>query len=230
MTSAVPERRATQGAIRRRFAGLAAGVAGAAAWLAAPIIIRRLLRCNPGERVDLSPEDRRVLAGYFGEELLGRVRVIATPVVRTTGAAPGFFAWGAARLLPVRSTVGRAAGLTLGRTVVIGRDELASVAGAVRFRSLLFHELVHVVQYEHLGQRGFFREYVRGWALAGLRYREIPLERDAYELQGRFDAGAHTDGEAEGKGKGGGREFDAGAAAIWLMGKSKQESGGPPNR
>lgn len=52
---------------------------------------------------------------------------------------------------------------------------------------LLFHELVHVVQYEKLGLEGFADRYVRGF-LSGGSYDGIPLEMNAYELDARFDA------------------------------------------
>ena len=52
---------------------------------------------------------------------------------------------------------------------------------------LLFHELVHVVQYEKLGLADFAARYVRGF-LSGGSYEAIPLEMNAYELDGRFAA------------------------------------------
>ena len=52
---------------------------------------------------------------------------------------------------------------------------------------LLFHELVHVVQYEKLGMEGFANRYVRGF-LSGGYYDGIPLEMNAYELDARFAA------------------------------------------
>jgi hypothetical protein len=52
---------------------------------------------------------------------------------------------------------------------------------------LLFHELVHVVQYERLGVQAFAGRYVRGF-LSGGSYHGIPLEMNAYELDGRFAA------------------------------------------
>ena len=55
---------------------------------------------------------------------------------------------------------------------------------------LLFHELVHVVQYEKLGLAEFANKYVRGF-LNGGSYDGIPLEMNAYELDARF-AGAPT--------------------------------------
>ncbi|MBS1840865.1 MAG: hypothetical protein JSS69_02015 [Acidobacteria bacterium] len=50
---------------------------------------------------------------------------------------------------------------------------------------LLFHELVHVVQYEKFGLEGFAQKYVKGF-LNGGSYEAIPLEKNAYELDGRF--------------------------------------------
>jgi hypothetical protein len=55
---------------------------------------------------------------------------------------------------------------------------------------LLFHELVHVVQYEKLGLLEFAAKYVRGF-LNGGSYEAIPLEVNAYELDERF-AGARA--------------------------------------
>ncbi len=52
---------------------------------------------------------------------------------------------------------------------------------------LLFHEFVHVVQYEKLGVAEFAAKYVRGF-LRGGSYEAIPLEMNAYELDARFAA------------------------------------------
>jgi hypothetical protein len=52
---------------------------------------------------------------------------------------------------------------------------------------LLFHELVHVVQYEKLGLPEFAAKYVAGF-LNGGSYEAIPLEMNAYELDARFAA------------------------------------------
>jgi hypothetical protein len=50
---------------------------------------------------------------------------------------------------------------------------------------LLFHELVHVLQYEKLGVAQFAAKYVKGF-LTGGSYESIPLERNAYELDELF--------------------------------------------
>ena len=58
---------------------------------------------------------------------------------------------------------------------------------------LLFHELVHVEQYRQLGIPRFSELYVRGF-LNGGSYEAIPLEVNAYTLEGRFEVRIHPDG------------------------------------
>lgn len=55
--------------------------------------------------------------------------------------------------------------------------------------SLHFHELVHVVQWQHLGPERFIMAYALGHLLSG-GYHTNPLEEMAYGLQARFDANA----------------------------------------
>jgi hypothetical protein len=54
--------------------------------------------------------------------------------------------------------------------------------------SLLFHELVHVVQYRLLGVSAFANLYVRGFLRGGSDH-DIPLECCAFELEHRFVTG-----------------------------------------
>ncbi len=53
---------------------------------------------------------------------------------------------------------------------------------------LIFHEMVHIVQYRLLGVDEFARLYVRGYLHSG--YSGTPLEVCAYELDGRFIMGS----------------------------------------
>ena len=55
---------------------------------------------------------------------------------------------------------------------------------------LLFHELVHVVQYEKLGLIRFAYKYIKGFLCAGC-YDEIPVELNAYALDHRFTMNAN---------------------------------------
>ena len=56
--------------------------------------------------------------------------------------------------------------------------------------ALLFHEMVHVAQYTQLGTGEFSSLYVNGFIKGG-SYDEIPLEKNARELESRFSGGDH---------------------------------------
>lgn len=55
--------------------------------------------------------------------------------------------------------------------------------------ALLFHELVHVTQYAQMGIKEFAACYVNGFIQGG-SYEEIPLEKQACELESRFSKGS----------------------------------------
>jgi hypothetical protein len=138
----------------------------------------------------LSEAERAWLGVFFTRELLDRV-VIAEPeriLVPGERLASRLFAGkdGGSR--------GSPRAITLVDVLVIER----ACAGSPDARSVLFHELVHVAQFERLGVRRFVREYVSGWAMAG-RFDSfaIPLEVEAYALQARYEAGEMFEVEPE---------------------------------
>ncbi len=55
--------------------------------------------------------------------------------------------------------------------------------------ALLFHELVHVVQYAQMDMKEFAARFVNGFIQGG-SYQEIPLEKMAHEFEGRFSQNA----------------------------------------
>jgi hypothetical protein len=65
------------------------------------------------------------------------------------------------------------------------RDTYFVKASEASRESLHFHELVHVVQWAHLGVEKFLLAYATGLAANG--YRNSPLEVMAYDLQAYFD-------------------------------------------
>jgi hypothetical protein len=58
--------------------------------------------------------------------------------------------------------------------------------------STLFHELVHLVQFQVLGVEQFLGWYVKGYLEGGQIYEANPLEAHAYEMQGRYDRAPTT--------------------------------------
>jgi hypothetical protein len=130
--------------------------------------------------VPISEEDRSILRHYFGHAVLQASRLAWVDEIPN----PDFYAAleraGEERPLDF----GLMTAITFVDTIVISRSQFE---GPATWRPLLFHELVHVVQYRVLGRDRFVRQYIEGWARNGFFYESIPLERMAYELQGRFD-------------------------------------------
>lgn len=124
-----------------------------------------------GKAVPIPTDDKAALQPFFSPTVLDEARVACAKI-----SDPSFYAQLSSlgiRDMPAFSDL---AGITFVDIVV---------HAAPLTRALLFHELVHVVQYRHLGVSGFADLYVRGF-LHGGSYEEIPLEKQAYELEARF--------------------------------------------
>jgi hypothetical protein len=138
----------------------------------------------------LTERERAALAGHFGARTLegawiaevARIELWISPRLGRWAQRAAARRGGRVALSP--------AGLTLGNLVLVERD-------VPDRHSLLFHELVHVVQFARLGRGGFLARYLAEWAAAGWDVGAIPMERDAYELQRRFERGERFDAEAE---------------------------------
>ena len=142
--------------------------------LAIPVaayIRRQRNRLN--EQATPIPETAKLaMAPYFPIDLLNRVRILE----RDPLPIPN---------LPFTNLI-RTIGLdypNLSLTAAITLDHLI-VTRAQMPLNLLFHELVHVVQYRQLGVPKFARLYVRG-LLIHRAYEKIPLEACAFELESR---------------------------------------------
>ncbi len=130
------------------------------------------------------------LAGYYPVSLLRTAKVVGLPRV----PMPPLSRMGLLGFEEFENL--NAAGITY-------KDTYFVCASHLREEALHFHELVHVVQWQHLGVRNFILAYALGHLLGG-GYDGNPLERTAYALQARFDAGeasfdapAHARSDAE---------------------------------
>jgi len=115
----------------------------------------------------------RRLADFYSAETLNSSRVITVPRV----PVPPLTAMGLAEFS--RFENGDYRGITYLNTYFL-QNEAASD------ESLHFHELVHVVQWQHLGPDRFLLGYALGHLLAG-GYRANPFEDMAFSLQTQFD-------------------------------------------
>ena len=127
----------------------------------------------------ITPEETNLLQRYFRAKTLELTRIKMVPQIEN----PPFYAELIRAGHPIPLDFRQMAGITFDNTILIRTSYFAPQA----FISLLFHELVHVVQYSCLGVPEFATRYVMGWAQNGFNYASIPLERDAYNLQTKFD-------------------------------------------
>lgn len=129
----------------------------------------------------LAADEVKLLTPYFGTAMLDRVRVMRVEQI------PNPLAYSLLPLIGRRPPMDLASvsGMAFADTIV-----LATPKRGIDPAGLLFHELVHIAQYQMLGIRRFVGDYLRGWLENGRNYFAIPLECQAFELQDRFLAGS----------------------------------------
>ncbi len=129
----------------------------------------------------LTESEKAAFRPFFEPSILDIARVKRVPGIQNPGFYTELGAMGVASPLDFTAMQG----ITFVDTILVSEREHSPHEP---LESLLFHELVHVVQYAILGLPAFIDRYVRDWAKAGQRYGRIPLERDAYALQERLEA------------------------------------------
>lgn len=124
----------------------------------------------------LSSEQKSSLRGFFRDSLLDTTRTKV--LVNESLSNPGFFSMAQTFGISNLPNFSSVDAVTF-ENVVVSHETFSD--------ALLFHELVHVEQYRQLGVSKFAELYVRGFLFNG-GYDGIPLERNAYELGGRFES------------------------------------------
>lgn len=123
-----------------------------------------------------SQEQLKPLQEFFPPEILGATRGLVLRGSRIQD--PPFYSM--ARMMGIRNlpSFSDVAAVTF-VDVIVSHEEFTP--------ALLFHEMVHAIQYAHMGSKQFATLYVNGFIKGG-SYEEIPLEKNAYELESRFSA------------------------------------------
>lgn len=126
--------------------------------------------------VPLTPEQKAAMQPFYAAEILDQTRLLVLRGERVQD--PPFY--GMARMMGIKNlpSFASTAAVTFVNVIVSHEDFT---------ESLLFHELVHAVQYDRLGTKEFSSLYVEGF-LKGGAYEEIPLEKNAYLLEQRYSA------------------------------------------
>jgi hypothetical protein len=120
-------------------------------------------------------------SSFFEEPLLHKVRLVTVPALENPGFLEEYRSIFSEKAIPLLDFT-TMAGITFVDTILLVDRFLSDSATA-----LIFHELVHSVQYELLGSDKFVELYIAGWVNQGFNYAAIPLEMDAYELQNRYE-------------------------------------------
>jgi hypothetical protein len=122
----------------------------------------------------LSSLQLETMAAFFPTEILNQARLRVLKGQRVEEPAVYNFA----RRMGISNLPG------LGNTVAVTFNNLI-VSQQELTDEVLFHELVHVIQYAVMGTKEFADKYVEGFVLHG-SYEEIPLEKMALKLEHRF--------------------------------------------
>jgi hypothetical protein len=130
----------------------------------------------------LSKQDRKSLESYFDPEILASARTRLVAFIENPQFYSDIIKFGISNLMDFTQM----AGITFVDCILISNKFTHDQRS---WTSLLFHEMVHVVQYRLLGAKHFTELYVIGWAQNGFEYARIPLEMQAYNLQKEFDEG-----------------------------------------
>lgn len=125
---------------------------------------------------------RQALRGYFEPETLDRARFRRVPGIDNPAFYAEFERVGEAIPLDFSSW----AAITFGDVILVNE----SLVPTPPPHSVVFHEMVHLVQYDVLGIEEFSKRYVRRLALTRFEYMRIPLETEAFDLQERFERSA----------------------------------------
>jgi hypothetical protein len=128
------------------------------------------------DAVPLTSEQRLAMQPFFPAEILDQTRLLALQGQRIQD--PGFYSM--ARMMGFKDlpSFSDVAAVTF-VDVIVSHEDISD--------TLLFHELVHVVQYAQLGVKEFGARYVSGFVTGG-GYEGIPLEKNACELERRYSA------------------------------------------
>jgi hypothetical protein len=129
-----------------------------------------------GSAVPLDVHQRSAMQPFFPASVLDSARVLVLAGERVSN--PPFYG----QLVAMGFEAGSLPNFSLMAAITFVDTVVSHQAFTDR---LLFHELVHVVQYGNLGLEEFACKYVRGF-LSGGSYEAIPLEMNAYELDARF--------------------------------------------
>ena len=134
---------------------------------------------KPNARL-LSDAEKSRLREYFDKRILDRTRIVSLEEIPN----PPFYSALEESGIPIPLDLTQAAGFCLIDYVLIRKGHWSYFSAAL---STVFHEMVHLVQWDVLGPRRLIELYTDALMRDG--YSQIVFERQAYRLTDRFVRG-----------------------------------------
>lgn len=135
----------------------------------------------------LTLEERRAMSGFYEPSILDLTRIKMVPVIENPPFQDVLIRRGIHN--PLDFT--KMAGTTFIDCILFSENNISQKNISPNSNAwffLLFHELVHVVQYDYLGAENFIRLYVKELANNNFEYDKcLPLECLAYKLQEEYE-------------------------------------------
>ena len=128
--------------------------------------------------VPLSSDEQQEMAHFFPIATLCNVKTSKVPIIENPPFYPELQSVGISLI-----DFSKMQGITFVDTILISQ---ARYPKQHEWLPLIFHELVHVIQYQLLGIDVFIEQYIKGFIEHSFSYENIPLESNAYELQNRY--------------------------------------------
>lgn len=132
-----------------------------------------------GRRLTRSEIDH--LQGYFEPDLLDMVRVVNVDSIEN----PAFLNLMPKAELPIPWDFSQEEALAVLDTILLVESRI----DPADLLSILFQKCVFIVQFQLLGPYKMGARYLHGLIRNGFNYRELPMQKQAVDLQMRFDAG-----------------------------------------
>src|SRR6185312_12243717 len=130
------------------------------------------------QAVPLTDAQRTAMQPFFSSPVLDSARLSVLRGTRVSN--PPMYAM--AKMMGIRNLPDFAAMTAITFVdVIVSHQEFTD--------ALLFHELVHVVQYAQMDMKEFAARFVNGFIQGG-SYEEVPLEKMAHEMENRFSHNA----------------------------------------
>ena len=130
------------------------------------------------QAIPLTDAQRNVMLPFFSPEVLDSARLCVLRGTRVQN--PTMYAM--AKMMGIRNLPDFTAMPAVTFVdVIVSHQEFTD--------ALLFHELVHVVQYAQMDMKEFAARFVNGFIQGG-SYEEVPLEKMAHALEDRFSQNA----------------------------------------